>query len=349
MHLNREHAIECLINLVNSECPLESVSLWISVICHWHEVFIVEYCWRSQNRTQTGHHSTLVCFSYQWDPTEVTHCILWLHSRWIETKLYRIKHFIKFRMRSSLLTSNAVWTFQEIRWATKERQHSERHFRPTPHFTPSNGTTILPLLLDSTGTRVVSLSHWHQYSFNIGLKRNTTLKNMPLPLNDISSCLKGSEAEETIEIVRKIERSLARNQSPTPQFQVRISREFSTYHMKGIRWYRCWKNQSICILGNEFCSTATLMFHSHQDNEKKFRNCCLRSRALEEKWQTTWARLSLKMLKLKITSWPVFTSQWICVIVTQWLQHWWRSASSIWTRTQKADDNCCEDTRASLW
>jgi len=50
------------------------------------------------------------------------------------------------------------------------------------------------------------------YAFHVGLKRNRSVKNMPLPINDISASLK--ESPEVIEVVTKIEQSILRNQSP---------------------------------------------------------------------------------------------------------------------------------------
>lgn len=54
-------------------------------------------------------------------------------------------------------------------------------------------------------------------AFNLGLKRNHTLINMPLPINDISAVLKGSEQQMT-ELVSRIENNLSRNQNPMHKF-----------------------------------------------------------------------------------------------------------------------------------
>jgi len=56
-------------------------------------------------------------------------------------------------------------------------------------------------------------------SFAIGLSRNLTIKNVPLPINDISGALKGSEALQVSEVINHIERFLLRNQSPSAKFQ----------------------------------------------------------------------------------------------------------------------------------
>lgn len=53
------------------------------------------------------------------------------------------------------------------------------------------------------------------YSFNIGLKRNYTLKNLPMPIADISAALKEAE---TNELILKMQRFILRNQSPTGKF-----------------------------------------------------------------------------------------------------------------------------------
>lgn len=56
-------------------------------------------------------------------------------------------------------------------------------------------------------------------SFAIGLSRNHSLKNMTLPINDISAALKGSEAQALSDSISHIERLLSRNQSPSSKFQ----------------------------------------------------------------------------------------------------------------------------------
>eukprot|EP01114_Cavostelium_apophysatum_P024573 TRINITY_DN965_c0_g1_i1.p1 TRINITY_DN965_c0_g1~~TRINITY_DN965_c0_g1_i1.p1 ORF type:complete len:960 (+),score=342.73 TRINITY_DN965_c0_g1_i1:143-3022(+) len=55
--------------------------------------------------------------------------------------------------------------------------------------------------------------------FNNGLRRNHTLKNMPMPINDISTGLRGGEAQGISEIVNQMERHIMRNQSPGAKFQ----------------------------------------------------------------------------------------------------------------------------------
>eukprot|EP01117_Protostelium_nocturnum_P007037 TRINITY_DN2522_c0_g1_i1.p1 TRINITY_DN2522_c0_g1~~TRINITY_DN2522_c0_g1_i1.p1 ORF type:complete len:980 (+),score=425.95 TRINITY_DN2522_c0_g1_i1:440-2941(+) len=55
-------------------------------------------------------------------------------------------------------------------------------------------------------------------TFIVGLKRNFTLKNMPLPISDIAAALKGNEAAEVTKLVSKIEKLILRNQSPSSQF-----------------------------------------------------------------------------------------------------------------------------------
>jgi len=56
-------------------------------------------------------------------------------------------------------------------------------------------------------------------SFAIGLSRNHSLKSMPLPINDVSAALKGSEAQGVSDSINHIERLLSRNQNPTSKFQ----------------------------------------------------------------------------------------------------------------------------------
>jgi len=56
-------------------------------------------------------------------------------------------------------------------------------------------------------------------SFCIGLSRNLTIKNVPLPINDISAALKGNEAQQVSEVINHIERFILRNQSPAAKFQ----------------------------------------------------------------------------------------------------------------------------------
>lgn len=55
-------------------------------------------------------------------------------------------------------------------------------------------------------------------SFFRGLRKNNTLTNSPLPINDIAAAMKGGAAAKVQEIVSKIETKLRFNQSPTARF-----------------------------------------------------------------------------------------------------------------------------------
>jgi len=60
-------------------------------------------------------------------------------------------------------------------------------------------------------------------AFNFGLRRNVTVKSMPLPINDISGALKGNEAQQLVEVVNTMENYILRNQSPTARYQTQMS------------------------------------------------------------------------------------------------------------------------------
>jgi hypothetical protein len=75
--------------------------------------------------------------------------------------------------------------------------------------------TLHTLKWDYNGTTLPGFT-----SFNMGLKRNFSLKVMPMPVNDISAALKEAPNSKALgDIASKIEANIARNQNPTSKFQ----------------------------------------------------------------------------------------------------------------------------------
>eukprot|EP01135_Chromosphaera_perkinsii_P005614 Nk52_evm28s355 gene=Nk52_evmTU28s355 len=60
---------------------------------------------------------------------------------------------------------------------------------------------------------------------SLGLTRNTSVKNLPMPFVDISHCLRGNQ-EITLQVLRKIESSLCRNRNPVPNVSCKLASRF---------------------------------------------------------------------------------------------------------------------------
>eukprot|EP01088_Endostelium_zonatum_P006052 TRINITY_DN18157_c0_g1_i2.p1 TRINITY_DN18157_c0_g1~~TRINITY_DN18157_c0_g1_i2.p1 ORF type:complete len:392 (+),score=138.83 TRINITY_DN18157_c0_g1_i2:264-1439(+) len=78
--------------------------------------------------------------------------------------------------------------------------------------------TLKELKWDGNATRLVGFQ-----AFKVGFERNSSLTNMPLPILDISECLKAEAArlESVRNVIMAIERALNRNQNPKSKLQMR--------------------------------------------------------------------------------------------------------------------------------
>ena len=75
--------------------------------------------------------------------------------------------------------------------------------------------TLSTLKWDNNGTPLAGF-----VSFNMGLKRNYTLKTMPVPIQDVSNALKeANNPKSLMDIIAKMESHISRNQNPTARFQ----------------------------------------------------------------------------------------------------------------------------------